>query len=160
MMKVLSVVAVSLLAVLISTAQAVADDRHAGYYYPEGGTSETYVARARVMPDSDKLRRIGFVVGFTQDLLDNNYPPQFSIFAKGEEAQKLIIVSLQDDSLNTLFRMRGLLAMMTASTRATALFQELKVVDILTFLDLLKMLGFEQLTVTDGKDFAHQIIIE
>ncbi|MCR9257181.1 MAG: molybdopterin-guanine dinucleotide biosynthesis protein A [Alphaproteobacteria bacterium] len=148
------------LALVLTSGPAHADDRHAGYYYPPPGAVEVYTARAQTLPDSTRLRRIGFVVGFTQDLLDNAYPPQFAIFAKGEEAQKLIIVSLQEDSLNTLYRMRGLLAMMTATARASELFQRFQVVEILTFLDLLKMLGFDQVTVTDGRDFAHQIVIE
>jgi len=145
---------------LAMAAPAAADDRHAGYYYPEPAQTEIYRARAQTLPDSDKLRRIGFVVGFTQDLLDNAYPPPFAIFAKGAEAQKLIIVGLQEGHLDTLYRMRALLAMLTATARASELFQEFRVVDILTFLDLLKMLGFEQVTVTDGDDFAHQILIE
>ena len=32
--------------------------------------------------------------------------------------------------------------------------------DVYTFLDLLKLLGFEQLTVTDGEKFAHRIYLK
>ena len=50
--------------------------------------------------------------------------------------------------------------MLTAVARTTPLFKEERVEDYFTYLDLCKMLGFELLTVTDGKDFAHQIRIE
>ena len=56
-------------------------------------------------------------------------------------------------------RMRALLAQLTARARQTPLFVQYRVEDRFTFLDLLKLLGFEQLTVTDGDTFAHQIEI-
>ena len=72
----------------------------------------------------------------------------------------MIITSLERDRFTTMYQMRGLLAMMTARARTTEFFRELAVDDVFTYLDLLKMMGFEKLTVTDGDTFAHQIIIE
>jgi len=72
----------------------------------------------------------------------------------------MIIVGLYGDSFNTRYRMRALLAMLTAVARVTPLFKEERVEDYFTFLDLCKMLGFKQLTVSDGRKFAHQIKIE
>ena len=72
----------------------------------------------------------------------------------------MIIVGVSGDSYNTLYRMRALLAMLTAVARTTPLFKEERVEDYFTYLDLCKMLGFKLLTVTDGKSFAHQIRIE
>ena len=96
-----------------------AADRHAGYYYPIPATSETYRARAETFADSDRKRRIFFVTEMTNQMMKNPYPPPFALFAKGEEAEKLIITALHDDSYNTLYRMRGLLAILTARSRAT-----------------------------------------
>ncbi len=94
-------------------------------------------------------------------LLSNyHYPPQFAMFAQGDEANKMIITSLGSDRYNTLYRMRGLLEILTARARVSELFQRYDVVDVLTFLDLLKLLGFKQLVMTDGDTFAHRIIIE
>ena len=67
---------------------------------------------------------------------------------------------MRDDTYNTLYRMRALLAMLTARARTTPIFREYQVEDVFTFLDLLKLLGFRQITVTDGDRFAHQIRIE
>ena len=143
-----------------ASAQEVSDDRHAGYYYPLPQTSETYTARVVTLADSDRVRRIGFVTGLTQQLLTTPYPPDFAVYTKGSEAEKMIIVSLSGNRYNTLYRMRGLLANLTAQSRLSTFFQENTLAEHATFFDLLKMLGFTQLTVTDGDAFAHQITIE
>jgi len=142
------------------SAPAAAGDRHAGYYYPIPATSETYQARAETLEGADRKRRILFVTELTNQMLANDYPPPFALFAKGAEAEKMIITSLYDNGYNTLYRMRGLLAMLSARARVTPIFRELQVEDKFTFFDLLKLLGFEQLTVTDGERFAHQVFIE
>ena len=85
------------------------------------------------------------------------YPPTFAVFPKGSQAQKLIIVSNLAGRLNTVYRARALLATLTSVARTTPIFREYAVEDIFTFLDLLKMLGFTQVTVSDGDSFAHQI---
>jgi hypothetical protein len=62
--------------------------------------------------------------------------------------------------MDTIYRARGLLAMLTAVARTSDVFRHFQVEELFTFLDLLKMLGFTQITISDGKDFAHQIKIE
>jgi len=133
------------------------DDRHVGYYYPEPATHEVYEARVPTLADSDRRRRIGFVTVLTAQMLKNPYPPQFAIFAKGAESEKLIITSLADNGYNTLYRARALFAMLTAMSRSTRFFQELPEAERYTFFDLAKLLGFTQITFTDGAAFAHQI---
>ncbi len=135
-------------------------DRHAGYYYPVPATSEVYVSKAATLGDADRARRILFVTEITQQMLERPYPPQVAIFPKGAEGEKLIITSLYDGGYDTMFRMRGLLAMMTAWARSTPIFQAYEVEDLFNFLDLLKLLGFERLTLTDGQAYAHQIEIQ
>ena len=140
---------------------AGAADRHANYYYPKPGSVETYKARANKLPEASRRSRIAFVTHVTNEMIRKNpYPPQYAIFAKGADAEKMIIVGLHGASYNTLYRMRGLLAILTAVARATPLFKEEQVEDYYTYLDLCKMLGFKQLTVSDGNSFAHQIKIE
>lgn len=138
-------------------AQTTPEDRHAGYYYPEPATSEVYEARVPILPGSDRTRRVGFVTVMTNEMLQNPYPPQFAIFAKGAEAEKLIITALHGNSYNTLYRARALFAMMTALARNTRLFREQPNADQYTFFDLAHLLGFEQITFTDGETFAHRI---
>lgn len=144
-------------AVYIVPRAARADaSHHVGYYYPKPDGVETYTARSTTLAGSDRRRRILFVTELTNQMLANPYPPPFAVFAKGDKAQQMIITSLYSNGYNTLYRMRALLAMLTARARATPMFQSYKVDDLFTFLDLLKMLGFKLLTVTDGDSFAHQ----
>ena len=150
---------IALLMAAVWPVTAVADDRHAGYYYPDIMSEETYRARAQTMPEADREVRLGFVSAHTAEQMGRSYPPRYALFAKGEDAEKLIIVGL-DDSFATLFRARGVLAQLTAQARTTTLFRNLAVEDFFTFFDLAKMLGFEQITVTDGDGYAHRIDIE
>ena len=135
-------------------------DRHAGYYYPIPQTSETYKARAVTLPEANRQRRLAFVTALTTRMMSNPYPPPFIMFAKGSEAEKLIIVGVEADSYNTLYRGRALLAMLTSLARTTPIFQEFGVEDTFTFFDLAKLLGFRKITISDGDRYAHQIFIE
>ena len=143
----------------IQLASAV-DAHGVGYYYPRPQTSESYRSDAATLADSSRERRIGFVTGMTQQMLSNPYPPTFAMFAKGDDAEKMIIVSLTDDGYNTLYRARALFAMLTAIARTTPFFRDNKVDDVFNFFDLCKLLGFTQLTWTDGKQLAHQVQIK
>ncbi|WP_340118280.1 molybdopterin-guanine dinucleotide biosynthesis protein A [Pelagibius sp. 7325] len=159
---------IGLAALLLAVAGVVAagpvraqsDDRHAGYYYPEPTSSEDYEARAYTVPEATRKARIAFVTGITNEQNKAPYPPQAAIFAKGSEAEKMIIVALEDGRIDTIYRARAIFAQMTAVSRLLPIFAELGVEDYYTFFDLAKMLGFEQITISDGRDFAHQIIIK
>ncbi len=148
------------LAILSLAGAAAAEDRHAGYYYPPPQTIETYQARIPTLVDSDKTRRIGFVVQLTREMLHKPYPPDYAVFAKGDDASKLLIVALREGVIDTLYRARALLAMLTAVARGTPLFAKIGGEETLTFFDLMKILGFTQLTISDGAAFAHQVVIE
>ena len=139
---------------------SAAADRHVGYYYPEPLTRETYVARSITLPDATRKRRILFVTELMNQMIERNYPPQFALLVKGEDAEKLVITGLYDSGYNTMYRMRGLLAMLSARARITPLFAAYEVEDLFTFFDLAKMLGFSLITISDGDKFAHQIRIE
>jgi hypothetical protein len=142
------------------TAPASAEDRHAGYYYPPLSSEETYTARAAVLADADRELRVQFIVNLTQQMLAKPFAPDYIIYAKGDEAEKMIIVGLNDfGGMSTLFRARATLAMLTSIARGSKLFQEFGVDDFFTFFDLAKLFGFTQITLSDGKTYAHQIQI-
>jgi len=82
------------------------------------------------------------------------------LYAKGAESEKLVIVALQDGYIDTIYRARALLAAMTAQARATPIFTELEVESTYTFFDLAVLLGFKQITISDGQSFAHQVTFE
>ena len=118
-------VIMALTLVVVAAIPAAAQDRHAGYYYPVPATIETYTARTIVMPDASRETRLGFIIGITQRMLSRPYPPRVAMFAKGSEAEKLIIVALEDDYLDTLYRSRAFYAMLTSIARTTPFIQEL-----------------------------------
>ena len=138
---------------------AAAQDRHAGFYYPEPATSEVYEARSFTMQEATRKSRVAFVTGITNEQNKAPYPPQAAIFAKGTEAEKLIIVALEDGRIDTIYRARAIFAQMTAVARLLPVFSQLGVEDYFTFFDLAKMLGFEQITISNGREFAHQVEI-
>ena len=133
---------------------------HEGYYYPKPQTLEHFVSSAVTLPESDKVRRQSFVIGMTKQLLDGKYAPGFAIFAKGNQSEKLIIVGMIDGQINTVYRARALLAELTAVARSTPFFQQNTQPEQATFFDFMKLLGFHQITITDGQAFAHQVIVD
>jgi len=157
--KMMLIAAVSLVLVAM-TQTAGAEDRHVGYYYPKPAEIEIYKARAKVFPDTDRSERIAFVTGIVESLQSRPHVPIYSVFAKGEFAQKLIIASNVEGRLDTIYRARALLAQMTSVTRMLPIIRQMGVEEIFTFLDFLRMLGFEQVTITDADTFTHQIILK
>jgi hypothetical protein len=145
---------------MLGRTAAAQDDRHAGYYYPVPQSSEVYNARAQTMAEADRSLRIGFVTGITNQMLTRPYAPTMAIFAKGDEAQKLIIVALEDGRIRTLYRARAVFAELTSVARVMPIFKELGVQEWFTFFDLAKLLGFQQITISDGDRFAHQVTID
>jgi hypothetical protein len=151
-----------LLALLLLSMPVCAQpaDRLEGYYYPKVISREAYTSRAQLMEGSDRSRRLGFVSAMTQQLAEQAYSPTYAIFAKGGEAERLIIVAYGDNQLNTIYRARALFATLTAMSRLTSLFRELQVEDLFTFFDLCKLLGFTTITVSDGDKFTHQVTLK
>lgn len=144
-------------AVLAWALPATAGDRHAGYYYPDPTSTEEYTARAPILDGNDRKRRRDFVSGIIREIADEPYPPTYAMFAKGAESEKLIILAVQDGFYDTVYRARALFAALTSLARQTPLFAEFDREDQFTFFDLCYMLGFERITISDGKKFAHQV---
>lgn len=131
-------------------------DRHIGYYYPAHPEPEVYVARAGVMPEATRALRIGFITGLTKSQLEKESHPNVVIFAKGSEGEKMIVVSLEEGYIDTLFRARAFFALLTGSARTLPIFRELGVEDSFTFFDLARLLGFKQITWSNGVDESYQ----
>lgn len=153
--KILCGLALAILPAL--SVQAQTGDSHAGYHYPEPQTKEVYVSPLKTLPSAGKRTRIGFTVGLNARQMKRSYPPTYHLFAKGAHSQKMIIIATGPGHYDTLYRMRGLLAAMTADARTSPLFRELSAPENINFFDLAKMTGFEQITVSDGDTFSHRI---
>lgn len=144
---------------LVGLGKAYAFDAHAGYYYPEPQTRETYVSKLEPAPDTSKRSRAAFVIGLAAQQEEKGVRPGYHLFAKGGDLEKLIIVATGDGQYDTLFRLRALLASLTSKSRATDLFARTNQPQELNFFDFCKLIGFTQVTVSNGKDVAHQVKI-
>lgn len=141
-------------------AAASGEDRYIGYYYPKPTSSETFESAVKTLDNVDRAQRVQFVTVISQGTIQAAYRVPYAVFVKGTKADKLIIVGMQQGELNTIYRMRALLANMTTMSRLSPFFQEHTVAEDATFFDLLKILGFRELTITDGEKIAHQVIIK
>lgn len=150
-------VLIVLLSIGALSQSANAQDSHANYYYPPPQTKEVYVSLLSPMKTAVKRTRIGFTVGLNAKQLRRAYAPQYHVFAKGNEAQKLIIVASGPGRYNTLYRLRALLAALSADARVSPLFRDSPQPENLNFLDLARLAGFTQVTISDGDKIAHRI---
>jgi hypothetical protein len=100
------------------------------------------------------------VIGMTKQLLEGQYAPGFAVFAKGNQSEKLIVTGMLDGQLNTVYRARALLAELTAVARSTSFFQQNTQPEEANFFDFMKLLGFRQITISDGRAFAYQVVVD
>lgn len=150
------IVSIAFALTALATGPATADDR-ADYYYPPVASSEVFDRTLTPTPPADRNVRIGFVTQVTQQQLQAAFPARYVLFAKGSDAQELIIMALDDEVFKTLFRARGVMAQLTAPTRTTQFFVENNLSGVATFYDMLKIMGFRLLTLTDGTTWSHQV---
>jgi hypothetical protein len=139
---------------------AANDDRYVGYYYPKPDTTEVFTSAMQTIAGVDRTQRVAFVTVVSQGTIQSAYRVPYAVFAKGEKADKMIIVGLAPGEFNTIYRMRALLANMTTMSRLSPFFQERTVAEDATFFDLLKLLGFTTVTMTDGEKLTHQVTIK
>lgn len=143
-----------------ATPKAAGEDRYIGYYYPKPTSTETFESTMQTVANVERAQRIQFVTVVSQGTIQSAYRVPYAVFAKGEKGDRMIIVGMQQGELNTIYRMRALLANMTTMSRLSPFFQERTVAEDATFFDLLKLLGFRELTITDGEKVTHQVTIK
>jgi hypothetical protein len=143
-----------------AAAGPAGEDRYIGYYYPKPTSTETFESTMQTIAGAERAQRIQFVTVVSQGTIQSAYRVPYAVFAKGEKADRMIIVGMQQGELNTVYRMRALLANMTTMSRLSPFFQERTVAEDATFFDLLKLLGFREVTVTDGEKVTHQVTIK
>ena len=133
-------------------------DRQEGYHYPPVGTEEDFTRHLIAdAPPSDADLRERFVGLITRAQLDAPETPRYVVFAKGGESRRLIIVALDDQVFRTIFRARAVLAQLSSNLRESPLFVERGLDTTATFFDMLQILDFADLTVTDGVDWSHRV---
>jgi hypothetical protein len=143
-----------------AAATPAEEDRYIGYYYPKPATVENYTSPMQTVQGAERPQRVQFATVVSQGTIQSAYRVPYAVFVKGDKAEKMIIVGLQPGEMSTVYRARAILANMTTMSRLSPFFQERTVAEDANFFDLLKLLGFKQLTITDGDKFTHQVNIK
>lgn len=148
----------ALFVALLSAGAVSAEDRYVGYYYPEITSEETFDRLVRDSQGAGKAVRVDFINIITTAQLEAPESPRFVFFAKGEDSSTLILTALDDDVFSTLYRARAIMAQLTVNVRKGGFFREEELQYVATFYDLLQLMGFDELVITDGEDWAHRVI--
>ena len=143
-----------------AAAAPAVEDKYVGYYYPKPTTVENYTSPMQTIQGAERAQRVQFVTVVSQGTIQSAYRVPYSVFVKGDKAEKMIIVGLQPGELASIYRIRAILANMTTMSRLSPFFPERTVAEDANFYDLLKMLGFTQLTATDGEKLSYQVNIK
>ncbi len=130
------------------------------YYYPPVKSEEVFTRELTAAPPASRAVRVGFTTQITKAQLAAPESPRFVIFAKGDEAQHMIIVALDDQVFKTIYRARAVLAQLTSNARGTDFFIDSGIEAHATWFDLAKLLGFEDLVISDGATWSHRVIFE
>ncbi len=136
---------------------ATAQDKYVGYYYPEIGSEETFSRVITNAPRAGKNIRVNFVTTITKAQLEAPESPRFVLFTKGGESDTLIMIALDDEVFKTLYRARALMAQLTSNIRGTAFFRQQNLEVTGTFYDMLQLMSFKRLVISDGENWSHQV---
>ena len=148
----------AVLSILAVTAEAVANDK-AGYHYPAITSTEVFDRSLGRPPPADRTVRTNFITELTKAQLEAPAAPQYVVFAKGQRAQHMIILALEDDIFRTLYRARAVLAQLTSNARSTDFFRNNNLQFVATWFDLAKLLGFEDIVISDGVTWSHLVVL-
>ena len=147
------------LALALTATSLAADEDQIGYYYPEITSEETFDRVIRRI-GANKSVRVDFLTQLTQAQLAAPESPRFIFSAKGSTANDLIVVALDDEVFRTLYRARAVMAQMTSNIRNSPLFVQEDLQTVATFYDLLQMLEFDTLVITDGHSWSHRVVFQ
>lgn len=148
---------IALLVTLMFCGAVAAEDRYVGYYFPEITSEETFDRLVRPADGVGKAVRIDFVNVLTSAQLDAPESPRFVFFSKGEGANTLILVALDDEVFSTIYRARAILAQLTVSVRQGGFFVQEDLQYVATFFDLLQLMAFDELIISDGQNWSHRV---
>ncbi|MFK7944233.1 MAG: hypothetical protein AB8B85_15155 [Paracoccaceae bacterium] len=149
-----------LFAGLLSAVPAHADDSRVGYYYPAITSEEEFRRSFPEPPPADRGVRVNFVTEITKAQLDAPESPRFAVFAKGQGAEHMVIIALDDEIFRTLYRARAQLAQLTSNARSTDFFIQNNIQFHATWFDLAKLLGFDDIVISDGVTWSHKIHLD
>lgn len=140
-----------------ASAQSEADDRYVGYYYPPITSEESFTRVIASAPPVTPEIRVNFITSITKAQLAAPEAPRFVLFEKGGESRKLMMIALDDQVFRTLFRARALLSQLTSNMRGTEFFRSQNLNVDGTLYDMLMIMEFESLVISDGASWSHRV---
>ena len=138
-------------------APAAAEERYVGYYYPEVTSEEVFDRIIAAAPPATAEIRVGFVTAITKAQLAAPESPRFVLTEKGDKSERLIIIALDDEVFATLYRARAVLSQLTSNFRGTDFFRSQNLHVQGTFYDMLQIMQFESLVISDGENWSHEV---
>ncbi len=148
---------ITFVAALIFAGAVAAEDRYVGYYYPDITSEETFDRVIRASEGAGKAVRLDFINVLTTAQLEAPESPRFVFFAKGSDAGTLILTALDDDIFSSIYRARAIMAQLTVSVRKGGFFQQEDLQYVATFYDLLQLMQFDEMIITDGGTWSHRV---
>ncbi|MCB1882993.1 MAG: hypothetical protein KDG89_03190 [Geminicoccaceae bacterium] len=137
---------------------APAADREAGTLYPPPKSSELVRTLAKPRDDASAGERRRFVLALGR-ALTNAGLGEVGVETAGDDADRLVVVAVRDGMVDTPYRARALLARLNGLAREVAPFAAGQPDLEWSFLDLLRSLDFERVTVSDGAALAVQNVL-
>ncbi|RMF34540.1 MAG: hypothetical protein D6754_14850 [Alphaproteobacteria bacterium] len=147
--------ALLVIALALPALQTSAEERQEGYYYPKITSREVF-DRALGPREATRQERIELAIALNRRQIEQGFA-RVAVFTKGAAAEKLIIVALDDNVFRTHFRARAYMALLTSQIRDTPYFRRAGLSEDVTFYDVLYMMNFDSLTLSDGANWAHQV---
>ena len=74
---------------------AATEDRYIGYYYPKPTSTEVFESQLQTIAGVERAQRIQFTTVVSQGTIQSAYRVPYAVFAKGEKADRMIIVGMQ-----------------------------------------------------------------
>lgn len=137
-------------------AAAIDETTGAGKYYPQVSSSDTPEIRFGKMAGVGPVERQFFIdqLNLAASTPGRTFP--IVVQAVGENRETLVFLYLDADGPMTPYLARAILARLTSLTRSAPAISEMGLSNEFDIYNTAAVLGFAQIIVTDGRDFAHK----
>jgi hypothetical protein len=129
-------------------------------FYPTPKVIENYKSRRRVLTGTQNKTRIAFANNILRAFIHRDVKERVFVFAKGKNAENMIIMDSVNGNLNTIFKVRAFIEVLPVLLRNTPIYRKFKNSEIPPFLDLAKMNGFKTVIFTDGDKYSFRFILK
>ncbi len=142
---------------LLLSSAVMAEDR---LYFPKPSVTRTVIAQSGLIQEASPLNRQNLADFMNVEISNRPYPPHMSVQVLGVKGEALLITAHQNDFINSTYRAEAAMARFSSLTRTMPVFVQSGIGPYVNFTDMLAMLGFKALILSDGVAFAYQVNIQ